>query len=239
MKYFLKSSIYGLLFLVFIPSCSVLDRDPVDRYSDAVVWSDINLADNYLKTAYRNMFHGYFGALFFDCYSDINYFKFDRGTAVWLKDNVTPDNLGALSDNTRTPDVNWSLWNNIQRLNIFISRIDGIHEYYPSTQQDGIKERAAVLKGEALFLRAECYTRLCRLWGGLPVRNEPWTLGEDFYIERNSFEETVNAIVEDCNEAASLLKGKSETTPGRASRGAALALKSRKYCFLRQATLQR
>src|SRR5690554_4585013 len=225
-----KIKLLSVLTLILF-SCDVLDQKPVDRYSEAVVWADINLADSYLKRAYRNLHHGFYGSMGVEAFTDINYFKFDRGTGVYLKNQITPDNLGAFGDNGRTPEVNWSLWDNIQIINVFIDNIDNVSEAYPPTERENIKRRSDVLKGEAYFLRAFCLHNLMRLWGGLPANNESWKLGDDFYIERLSFEETVNGIVDDCDEAAALLETKNEMELGRATKGAALALKSRVLLF--------
>jgi starch-binding outer membrane protein, SusD/RagB family len=82
------------------------------------------------------------------------------------------------------------------------------------------------MTGEALFLRAYFYHNLARLWGGVPVLTTPHTLDDDFFVTRNSFEETIDQIVSDLDQAAALLP-EVQSQDGRATRGAALALKSR------------
>jgi hypothetical protein len=46
-------------------------------------------------------------------------------------------------------------------------------------------------------------------------------------IPRSSFEETVNSIVKDLDDATAALPHKNATEAGRATKGAAMALKSR------------
>ena len=55
-KYKLIIQIFAFL-VILLPACNedILDKTPLDRYSSATVWSDINLADAFLKTAYRNL----------------------------------------------------------------------------------------------------------------------------------------------------------------------------------------
>ena len=80
--------------------------------------------------------------------------------------------------------------------------------------------------GEAYFLRGYYYQQLLRYYGGVPLIDKPYGLNEDYSVTRNTYEECVNFIVSDLDKAAELLDGKPET-PGRASKLAAMALKSR------------
>src|SRR5690606_30583484 len=83
-----------------------------------------------------------------------------------------------------------------------------------------------------LFLRAFAYTELTRVYGGVPLLDTESDIDQDFgAILRASFEETVNFIVKDCDEAASLLLTKAEMQMGKATKAAALALKSRILLF--------
>jgi len=231
-KYKLKLKIFALLVLL-LPACdNILDKDPVDRYSDAVVWTDIDLADSYLTTAYRNVYYGYYGALLDDAFSDIDWFIFGRGAEVYNEGNITADNLGIFSYASRTLNINWELFKNIKIINVFLEHIDEIMMSYPTIKQAGIQKKADILKGEALFLRAYSYAQMTRLWGGLPIIKTSFSLGDDYLsVPRATFKETIDAIVEDCDAAAALLKSKTEMESGRATKGAALALKSRMLLF--------
>src|SRR5690606_5976507 len=77
-------------------------------------------------------------------------------------------------------------------------------------------------------LRAYFYAELFRRWGGVPILKEPLDINEDMQIPRNTAAEVVKFIVDECDKAADLLDV--EHPPihlGRASKGSALALKSR------------
>src|SRR5690606_39469117 len=69
---------------------------------------------------------------------------------------------------------------------------------------------------------------LISTYGGVPIITDPYVLTDEFQKERNSFEESVNFIVDELDKAAELLplvqSGKND---GRATKGAAMALKSR------------
>lgn len=59
-KHIFITKLIALLLIIFSSCDDVLDKDPIDRYSDASVWSDINLADSFLKNAYRGIYHGFY-----------------------------------------------------------------------------------------------------------------------------------------------------------------------------------
>jgi len=83
------------------------------------------------------------------------------------------------------------------------------------------------LKGETYFLRAHCYNQLLRYYGGVPLIKSTYQLNSpDFTIARNTYAECVDAIISDLDSASMLLNGKTLGL-GRATTGAAMALKSR------------
>ena len=83
------------------------------------------------------------------------------------------------------------------------------------------------LNGEAKFMRAYYYHQLVRYYGGVPLIDKSFSLSDtDFLSKRNTMKESIAFIVKDCDDAATLLNGKS-LAAGRASKAAALALKSR------------
>lgn len=235
-KILLIITIFGFLVLSFT-SCDkdILDKTPVDRYSGETVWSDINLADAYLKTAYRGIGYVYNEYALQDCESDDIFFIHIYGTDVYLKGDISADNPGAFEDpdNWIFQTINWkALFKNVQVINQFIENIDLVPDAYPETQRAAIKERADLMKGEALFLRAYCYTQMARVYGGLPIIKKSWKVGDDYgSVPRGTWKETVDFIASDCDAAAAILKSKAEMESGRATNAAALALKSRILLF--------
>src|SRR5436189_2962 len=72
------------------------------------------------------------------------------------------------------------------------------------------------------------YHNLMRMYGGVPLITKVYGLNEDYKVARNSFKETVDFIVANADSAAALLPlSFSGTDVGRATKGAALALKAR------------
>lgn len=86
--------------------------------------------------------------------------------------------------------------------------------------------------GEAHFLRAHYYFLLVRLFGGVPLQTEPADSNSDLFLPRASAEEVYELIVEDLDQAITLLPKRSAYTLehiGRATKEAAMAELARVY----------
>src|SRR5690606_39547747 len=111
------------------------------------------------------------------------------------------------------------------KLNYLLANSDQVIEAAGENEKESITEEVNILKGEAYCLRAIFYMDICRAYGGVPLISEPSNLGDDFSnVTRNTFAETVDFIVNDCNEAAKLLKPKSESVMVRAHKEMALVV---------------
>jgi len=228
------SNIIILSILVLLLSgCSekILDKTPLNAYSDATVWTDISLAGTYLTACYGEVGTGFRGVGLGSVTDEILNGRGPNATAYHLG-TINADRLSDTYGNPWYTHMSWAKWPSIQRINLFLDKIDQVPEAYAEPAKTTVKAKADVMKGEALFLRAYEYTNLCRTYGGLPLMDKANQLGDDFsLLTRATFEATVNFIVKDCNDAAALLKVKSEMEMGRATKEAALALKSRILLF--------
>ena len=124
-------------------------------------------------------------------------------------------------------------WQGISRSNEVLKRIEERGDEVFTT--DGLKDR---IKGEALFLRAFYYFNLTYIWGDLPLITEPVT-EENYYPSRDAHPAIVEQMVSDLAEAETLLPSvtKYRANPddlGRVSKGAAMALLGKIYCFEKQ-----
>jgi hypothetical protein len=84
--------------------------------------------------------------------------------------------------------------------------------------------------GEVHFLNAYFYHNLVRLYGGVPLVTRTFNLEDDFFVPRSSVDDCVQYIVDEADLAASMLPEDYLTSPddiGRATKGAAMALKAR------------
>ena len=200
-------------------SCQgVLEVTPKDQFPDQAVFADPNLAQAFLNDAYRGLGHGLYEIMLASM-TDETHFIHNYNTEVVLQSLITSSARGALDDG-RYSHFNWGpSYSRIRQTNIFLSHIDA------AGFDDALKRR---MKGEAYFLRAYFYHNLMRMYGGVPLITKVYGLNEDYKVARNSFKETVDFIVANADSAAALLPlSFSGTDVGRATKGAALALKAR------------
>ena len=92
--------------------------------------------------------------------------------------------------------------------------------------------------GEAKFLRAMAYFRMLNCWGGVPYYDESCDINEQFATlsaPRSSAEEIRRHILDDLDDAVALLPVSWDGADlGRATKGAAYALRGKVYLYNRQ-----
>ncbi len=226
-----------MLMLIFIAtSCEdVLDQKAVDSFTEESVFEDINLTEAYLGKCYDYI--GGQGGWWNTTNSGTLGLREDllsSGTDECLcihrpseytnvKGTMSPDQLGHFG-NPRLDWIRWeALYSNIKNVNVFLANIDNV----PVGDDDETTwiER---MKGEAYFIRAFDYTNLMRSYGGVVLVSDPFELDGDFStMTRSSLDETLDFILADVDKAISMLPEKDDIELGRATKGAAAALKSR------------
>ena len=112
-------------------------------------------------------------------------------------------------------------WQGISRANLAIQEI-------PKTRvKEDEKPTLNRLVGEAKFLRAYYYFRLCRMFGGMPLVDFVVDSNEKWHQERVSQDSTYAFIIKDLEAAEAVLPLKNKyaaTDLGRATKGAAQAM---------------
>ncbi len=100
---------------------------------------------------------------------------------------------------------------------------------------DELKSR---YKSEARFMRGLYYFTLLDFWGGVPIYDEKTIVAEDFsnmMNPRSSADEVRTFIIQDLDDAIANLPAKwDDTNKGRATSGAAMALKGKVLLFNKQ-----
>lgn len=215
---------YSLAILLILQagSCNTdfLNVEPQDRMSDNSVWGDPALAEAFVNEMYRGLNHG-IRELMAGSLADESHFIHNYGSAQVVQSNLTPADVGSFSRGD-FDEFGWNqLYTRIRQINLFFENIEKV-PFDDATWKDR-------LKGEVHFLNAYFYHNLVRLYGGVPLVKKTFKLSDDFLVPRNSLEESVQYIVDECDAAAGLLplnySGSDDI--GRATKGAALALKSR------------
>ena len=109
----------------------------------------------------------------------------------------------------------------ISRANLLLSIMD---------EMDMSENEKNLYIGEAHFLRGLAYSKLVEAYGGVPIVPMTLTTVEALTLSRASVEETWDQVISDYDVAISRL-GINAPEVGRATKGAALAMKMRAYLY--------
>jgi hypothetical protein len=222
-SFFLRTVI--LILAVQLGSCkkNILDTNPLDKFSDKVVWKDASLMETYINNTYRVLPHGFqFGTRRLFCLSDESKPRGSASYSVINAGNITPSSLGPLDYWVGT-SADPGYYKCITQCNVFLANVKEAD--FDST----LKNR---MVGEMKTLRAFSYFRLISFFGGVPLITEPFALEDNFDIPRNSYDECMDFVIKELDEAISLLPLDYDAkNMGRITRGAAMAIKSRALLY--------
>jgi len=134
--------------------------------------------------------------------------------------------LGGWSASTLRDDAWSSSYAAIRKVNIFLNKI------YPEIPEKLFRSDRTVelLVGQSYFLRGFFYFELVKRYGGVPIITEVLGIEDGKNISRDSYDDCIEYIVDQCDKAAVILPDVWDLPNnnfGKATKGAALALKSR------------
>ena len=214
--------------LIFLGAVSCkkdfLNQTPKDKYGEDALWADPALAQSFVNNIYFGIPHGFSNIMMSSMVDETSY-NADFGSSNVTKSLITPSDLsifevGFWSAN-RQRQMNWSYkYQYIRAANVFFVNIDKVPFDKPADK--------AAMKGEVYFLRAYLYNDLVTMYGGVPLITKSYGLTDNFEAPRNTYDECVKYITLQLDSAAALLPiTQTANNKGRATKGAALALKSR------------
>ncbi len=225
MKKFKYIITMSLLALVLLSGCkkNFLNLTPLGKFSGAAVWKDPNLVQTFVNGIYNDLGDPW-SIDMLASYVDNAEFTPDWGVHDFNNSLLTPDLIPGWSVNWSGPytyNMMWRpLYKDIRSCNLFFEKVNQVPFVDPARKKRMI--------GEVHFLRAYFYQELAALYGGVPLITKAYKLTDNFIVPRSTYAETINFIVNDCDTAAALLpEVETGDNNGRATKGAALALKSR------------
>jgi hypothetical protein len=208
----------GCLLILASGCTKLLDVKPLNQITSDAVWKDASLMQAYVNNIYRGLGFGEFNST--SGLSDLDDESvWTNGAHAVVQSTITSSNRDVFGG-SRFNYLDWgSLYSYIRQCNVFLTETTG------SSVDTAQLNR---MKGEVYFLRAYFYQNLMRTYGGVPLITKVYGLDDSTAIARNTFAETITFIVDNCDSAAALLPlSYSGDNLGRATRGAAMALKSR------------
>jgi len=220
--------------LAAVSSCKkdFLDVTPTDRVSDAAITGDSVLFESFV-------INRYLGARLTDKEAEGTLPGFGRGFEYAMWSSLTDESIYNNDDNTwliqrgqlspENTGIAGTIWGrsyrSIRECNYALANIDKV------TMSQAHKD---LLTAELKFIRAFRYQDLIRNYGGVPLLGDKvYNLSDDLadpeLFKRADIIECINYAVSQLDEAAAVLPlyNSNDWLKGRATKGAALALKSR------------
>src|SRR5690606_2291584 len=143
-----------LLPILIIASCTedVLEKTPIDSYSDAAVWDDEALVEAFVNTAYKDLpfgfqnEHGWRFLPYANMSDETNSRNSATNIQINIEGNSSPAYLGPMD--VWTGPTDWTYWLPISQANMFLDKIP------TSTIDEELKSR---LIAEMRSIRAYSY----------------------------------------------------------------------------------
>ncbi|MFO7852744.1 MAG: RagB/SusD family nutrient uptake outer membrane protein [Bacteroidota bacterium] len=231
-KNLIKLSFFGLLILL-TGSCEFLEYDETSYNRRADVFEDFGRTKSFLTAIYAKLptdFNSIDGAM--------RSSATDEAEHVWDLSNVQKMNDGSWSAIQPLDNVWGEMYGGIRAVNLFLEDIQGQEFEDQKWNEDyqEIMEQFHMYPYEARFLRAFFYFELIKRYKDVPLITSVLTPKEAQEVTQASFDDIVAFILEECDAAAAELPDdfgsfSSAQETGRATRGAALALKARTLLY--------
>lgn len=231
----MKTKIVGLLLIVSMamPACTDYFRYENSTLLDEhFVFSDYTFIKQVLANAYTQL------------PSSFNYIDngmlastTDEAEHAWDYSTVQKFNDGSWNAYTN-PNDTWSKqYQLIRRAYVFLNGTDTVtfkqYRYVDDVTYNRYTLELKQFRAQARFLIAFSYFELFKRYGGVPIVDHLLSVDEDLDLPRNSVTDVVNFIVANCDSAIKVLpKTYDATNTGRATLGAAMALKSRTLLYV-------
>ncbi len=211
-------------FIAAVVSCKkVLDKKPLDSISEDAVFTDPTFLQNYVYNVYNGIKPPWSpGSGGYETLTDVAVDQpetHDRSAGIreYLQGILTPDNVTDLTN----------IWNEeysyIRKANIFFEK---------TTNSPISADKLNPMKGEVHCIRAWMYFELMRTYGGVPIITSSFDLTDkSFDKPRNTYDECAKFVLDECDQAITLLDGVT-ATPGKINKTVAMALKARMLLYM-------
>jgi hypothetical protein len=211
-------------FLLF-SSCQ---EDFTDRPSEDGISLDSYYSTNDQVASATN---GMYSRTWFQLYNKF-WWALEVGSGNMYSGSPDVSGLRTFALNGSDPELvnGWSsLWANVQQSNMIINFLTS--RVGPAVDKNVLDNTI----GEAYFMRATAYFNLVRLWGPVPIIENPLDYTSNPYINTNTVEDIYKLIVADYLKAIELLaeknRGANYANNGHVSKGSAKAFLAKVYLY--------
>lgn len=220
---------YSLLLLAaaFLTFGSCQD-DFTDRPSEDGISLDSYYSTNDQVASATN---GMYSRTWFQMYNKF-WWALEVGSGNMYSGSPDVSGLRTFSLNGSDPELvnGWSaLWANVQQGNMIINFLAA--RVGPAVDKNVLDNTV----GEAYFMRATAYFDLVRLWGPVPIIENPLDYTSNPYVNTNTVDDVYKLIVMDYLKAINLLadknRGSNYANNGHVSKGSAKAMLAKVYLY--------
>lgn len=228
-----KKAILIFIGVVSIISCKVTDPDDLTFVDDKDIYNNLTQIRNILNNVYSGLPGG-----FADIGTSWLAAACDEAEEVNNVEPIQNFNTGNITPYSNPDDIWNKSYASIRNAKIFIQSTDTITwkiwQYSNPTEYTLRVGLTKQYKAEAKFLTAFFYFELVKRYGGVPIVDEVIDKNTDWIsrFPRRSFSDCVDFIVANCDAAAADLPATYDVgNYGRATKGAAMALKARMLLY--------
>ncbi|HKO75698.1 MAG TPA: RagB/SusD family nutrient uptake outer membrane protein [Flavobacterium sp.] len=219
----------AVTFLVF-GSCQ---EDFTDRPSEDGISLDSYYSTNDQVSSATN---GMYSRTWFQMYNKF-WWAIEVGSGNMYSGSPDVSGLRTFALNGSDPELvnGWSaLWANVQQANMIINFLAS--RVGPDVDKSVLDNAI----GEAYFMRATAYFDLVRLWGPVPIIENPLDFTSNPYVNTNTVDDIYKLITSDYLKAADLLvaktRGANYASNGHVSKGSAKAMLAKVYLYKKDYT---
>ena len=223
------------LLMLTIGGCTeYLDYNEEDFYSEEDIFSNFDRTKSFVDGLYGNLSNG-----FNEVEGAMRASASDDAEEANSLENIQTINDGRWSA-TQTIDAQWrAMYSGIRSVNRLLKNHDvsSLDDRRYADEYFELIEQYNLFDDQARFLRAYFYFELMRRYGSVPLLNGSiLTLENVNEVQSSSFEEVKNFIVDECDAVIDSLPVNYDGITGgphkgRATRGAAMALKARTLLY--------
>jgi len=229
----MKTKILGvLIFAVLMTNCkNYFDHENNSLIPESMVFSDYTYMKQVLANAYTQL-----PASFNRIDNGMLASATDEAEHAWDYSSIQNFNNGSWNSYSNPDDVWTRQYQLIRRAYLFLQGTDTVSfkqwQYVDDVTYNRYTLELKQFRAQAKFLIAFSYFELFKRYGGVPIVNHLLSVDEDLNLPKGSVNEVVNFIAANCNAGNSDLPLKYDATnTGRATYGAAMALKCRTFLY--------
>jgi hypothetical protein len=231
MKRFFKIYKWSLAMVFLLLGMSSCSDDFTNRPAEDAISLDSYYSNNDQVTSATN---GMYSRTWFQMYNKF-WWALEVGSGNMFSYSSDVAGLRTFSLNGSDPELvnGWSsLWANVQQSNMIINFLAS--RVGPEVSQDVLQNTI----GEAYFMRATAYFDLVRLWGPVPIIENPLDYTSNPYVNTNTVADVYKLIEMDYLKAIDRLveknRGANYTNNGHVSKGSARAMLAKVYLYMKE-----